>query len=384
MKKNKIRVLYINHETHGEGGSTASLLNLIHSVSDDIEPIVLVRSKENAQNFEKVGICCIYYPFSQNVADTNKIRGVLNFIPRMLRDFYLDKKCVRNIAKSLREYKIDIVHSNSSIIRIGLPIARLLNAKSVVHLREFLNLDFNTKPFWGWKSVEQIISKSNYVIAITQAIYTHWNVGSLNNNSAVIWNAVRSLNSVSPVCENKEKYILFCASRVTESKGIFDAVEIFCKSQSSQLGYTMKIIGRADDITKGKILHLAEMYNVNKGKIEFMGYRTDIDIIMHKASVFLMSSKNEALGRVTIEAMFSGCPVIGRNSGGTKELIRHGENGFLYNNVDEGVKYLEDILTQPDLSEHFITKGRIFAINNFSEEIYGKKIISVYKQLVTK
>lgn len=379
----KIKVLYINHETHGEGGSTASLLNLIHSVAEVVEPIVLVRSKENLVNFKKAGIKCFFYPFSQNVADTNIIKGVINYFPRMIRDSFLDKKCIEKVVDLLRDEEVDIVHSNSSVIRIGLKIARMLKAKSVIHLREFLDLDFNTKPFWGWKSVKRIIMKSDYVIAITQAIYNHWDVASLNRNSVVMWNAVRKAKSILPIIQNKDKYVLFCASRATENKGVFDATEIFCKSGLPQLGYSLRIVGRADNITKDRILSIAKKFTADN-QISFLGYVKEIDLLMNNASAFLMSSKNEALGRVTIEAMFAGCPVLGRNSGGTKELIKHGVNGYLYNSIDEGAKCLKSLIEYPEITKRFVEEGRSFAINNFSEEVYSDKIIAIYNQLVNR
>lgn len=381
IERKKIKVLYINHETRGEGGSTASLINLIHSVEKEVKPIVLVRSKENLVNFKKAGIKCFYYPFSQNVADTNRIRGTINYLPRMFRDYFLDKKCVKKVTYLLREENIEIVHSNSSVIGVGLEIARKLQAKSIIHLREFLDLDFKTKPFWGWKSVKRIIMRSDYVIAITQAIYNHWNVATLNTKSSVMWNAVRKAKTILPVIHNKDKYVLFCASRATENKGVFDAVEIFCKSGLPQLGYSLRIVGRTENATRERILRIAKTFT-SANQICFLGYVKEIDILMNKASAFLMCSKNEALGRVTIEAMFAGCPVLGRNSGGTKELIKHGVNGYLYNDINEGAKLLKDIVGYSETTTRLIEEGRSFAINNFSEEVYGNKIIAIYNQLV--
>ncbi len=46
--------------------------------------------------------------------------------------------------------------------------------------------------------------------------------------------------------------------------------------------------------------------------------------------VALMCSHSEAFGRVTVEAIKFGLPVIGANSDGTRELIREGWNGLLY------------------------------------------------------
>jgi glycosyltransferase involved in cell wall biosynthesis len=43
-----------------------------------------------------------------------------------------------------------------------------------------------------------------------------------------------------------------------------------------------------------------------------------------------MCSRNEAMGRVMVEAMAAVKPVIGYNSGDTSELISHEFNGLLY------------------------------------------------------
>lgn len=60
-------------------------------------------------------------------------------------------------------------------------------------------------------------------------------------------------------------------------------------------------------------------------KVVLLGYRSDSKELMRKAIALLMCSKHEAFGRVTAEAMLNDCLVIGRNSGGTPELIEHGK-----------------------------------------------------------
>ena len=51
---------------------------------------------------------------------------------------------------------------------------------------------------------------------------------------------------------------------------------------------------------------------------------------MRWANVVLMCSQNEAFGRVTVEALKSGRPVVGTRSGGTPELITDGIDGFVF------------------------------------------------------
>lgn len=375
--KDKIKVLYINHESHGEGGSTASLINMINAVKEFVEPVILVRSKNTYEKINSKGLRCYYYHFSQNIADKHKVRGLFFYVIRWVRDMINDYICIISLLHDLKGERIDIVHSNSSVVRIGINISRKLNAKHVIHLREFIDLDFGTHPFFGWKSIYNIIKKSDYVISITQSIFDHWKVSDLNNSSKVIWNAVRSLDQIVPLQDEKEKYILFCAARVTANKGIFDALEIFRMSNLPSLGYILKVAGNVEDSVKLTIEKLLIQYNL-LGKVEYIGYLLNIDPIMRNSSAFLMCSKNEALGRVTVEAMFSGCPIIGKNSGGTKELIKHSFNGYLYNSVEEGSSYLDTIIMNKEKTLQMISNARLFAEDNFTEESYKEKIKDIY------
>jgi glycosyltransferase involved in cell wall biosynthesis len=44
-----------------------------------------------------------------------------------------------------------------------------------------------------------------------------------------------------------------------------------------------------------------------------------------------MATKAETFGMVTIEAMASGCKIVGSNAGGTPEILEHGKFGTLFN-----------------------------------------------------
>ena len=64
-------------------------------------------------------------------------------------------------------------------------------------------------------------------------------------------------------------------------------------------------------------------------------FRTDIEVFYKAIDVFIMASKCETVGMVTIESMTSGTPVIGSNAGGTKEILKNGTAGYLFEPMDE-------------------------------------------------
>jgi D-inositol-3-phosphate glycosyltransferase len=67
--------------------------------------------------------------------------------------------------------------------------------------------------------------------------------------------------------------------------------------------------------------------------VKFAGHVEDVSAYMHAVDACLITSTNESVGMVTLEALAAGKTVIGTNSGGTKELLGNG-NGLLFDPND--------------------------------------------------
>lgn len=64
-------------------------------------------------------------------------------------------------------------------------------------------------------------------------------------------------------------------------------------------------------------------------RVRFMGWRSDIPAWMALADMFVLSSLNEGLGRVLLEAMAARTPVVATRVGAVGEIVRDGETGIL-------------------------------------------------------
>ena len=76
----------------------------------------------------------------------------------------------------------------------------------------------------------------------------------------------------------------------------------------------------------------------------------------------------EAFGRVVLEAMLCGIPVVAENRGGYASFIRHGENGFLFHDPGEAATQLEALKSDVALRERIgaaahETARRLFCID---------------------
>lgn len=64
--------------------------------------------------------------------------------------------------------------------------------------------------------------------------------------------------------------------------------------------------------------------------------------------VFLFPSETDAFGNVVQEANASGVPAIVTNQGGPKFIVRHGETGFIAENLGDFVKYSIELMDNPE------------------------------------
>lgn len=68
--------------------------------------------------------------------------------------------------------------------------------------------------------------------------------------------------------------------------------------------------------------------------VHFRPHEPEVEYAYAALDVFVLASKSECYGMVTVEALSSGLPVIGTNDGGTISLIDHGRNGLLVPPLD--------------------------------------------------
>ncbi len=88
---------------------------------------------------------------------------------------------------------------------------------------------------------------------------------------------------------------------------------------------------------------------------------------LNRADIFVLPSLYEGHPKVVLEAMACGVPVVGADSPGIRELIKHGETGLLCNPDPIGIRSaLEQLLADPELRSRLGTKGRRYVTENYS------------------
>ncbi len=119
------------------------------------------------------------------------------------------------------------------------------------------------------------------------------------------------------------------------------------------------------------------------GKVKFLGWRDDINEIMPVFDMLVLPSLNEGMGRVLVEAMAAGKPVVASRVGGIPDLVRHDETGYLVPPADEealanGIKKLLD---DPEKAWEMGQQGKEYC-RQFSLEAMIEKLDDLYSGLI--
>jgi len=118
-----------------------------------------------------------------------------------------------------------------------------------------------------------------------------------------------------------------------------------------------------------------------------LGYlkQEDVKEYIRKASFIIVPSVwYENCPYSILETQAIGKAVIGADIGGIPELVKDNENGLVYryDDVDELKNKIEILFENKELTDKFANNAKKYAENNYNKEIYYKKIMKIYKQVL--
>lgn len=177
-----------------------------------------------------------------------------------------------------------------------------------------------------------------------------------------------------------------CVGAITEYKGQKQLVEACCKlKEKCKQQFKLLLVGNdGGEYAKDIRAYISE--NGLNDCIEILGRRDDTSELFKNSDIAFVCSRSEAFGRVTVEAMMSGCLVIGANNAGTSELINNGEDGILYevDNSEDLCSKIQWALDNKDSSQQIAVNGTKkvanFLLHNEMQKKYMEYIALFWKK----
>jgi L-malate glycosyltransferase len=373
---NKI-LIYISANVNQDGAERSLVALSRHlNIHTNIDAIVIIpKNGPIVKLLEKNDINYIIHPFF-GIVNTGRgvkyLRGMVKFTFNLLSSFTLYLKLY------FKKTMPVIVHTNTLTTDFGYLLSRRMNCPHVWHIREFAKLAFDFDFELGLPYVKHCIKNSSKVICISESVKEYYSTLFKNNDLVRVYNGI----DISQIHVTKYRtsgtFRMLLIGRLSPEKSQKHAI-LACSEllKSGRNNFVLDIWGEGSDYEN--LVNLIKSLNLEK-YIKMKGYGNSIPI--HEYDLGLNCTIYEAFGRVTVEYMLSGIPVVGSDSGGTKEIISK-DTGALYRK-DNFISCFEALSLFYDdrlLCKRMGLAGRLRATSLFSEQSYFSNIIAQYEKI---
>jgi glycosyltransferase involved in cell wall biosynthesis len=380
-----MNILFINHMGF-LGGGEKSMLTLMQGLRDKAshQVYLLAQPGELINQAREQGFPVFEYSFSG-------IRRTLNPVD-WIRGLIKLGTGISNIREIISGKGIEIVHANSLKAAImGGRAARQAGARLVFHTRDFLPAGIWRGALIGWayRLSDRIIVNSKSVAQVygkdpggkVSVVYNYVEPPKIQADKAP--GNVRAENE----CPANAPLIGY-SGRLHPAKGLETLFMGFSHILNVLPGARLWIVGGAmpgEEQYPERLKTTAREMGI-AGSVKFFGWRDDALEIMSCFDVLAVPSQKEPFGRVTVEAMMLGIPVVATASGGTLEIIENNKTGLLFDPGDS--RQLADkcveITTDPEKTNKMTRLAKSEVGLKFSAENYIGGVQRVYDSLAGK
>ncbi|MCG6188439.1 glycosyltransferase family 4 protein [Maribellus maritimus] len=209
------------------------------------------------------------------------------------------------------------------------------------------------------------------------SVGNYWYFTQFSKDKCVYLPTVIDIGKYPPVYKKEQnKPLIICwIGTPSNIKYLKALIPVFKKLRDSKIEFKLRIIG-------------GELYepDLNIENIEWREKTEHLNLAGSDIGIMpLFDSKWESgkCGFKLIQYMISHLPVIASPSPANKEIISHGENGYIASTDTEWIFYLSKLCEDSKLREEIGQRGHDTIIENYSYQKWGPKYVNLIKQQTT-
>ncbi len=376
-------VLFVSHSSE-LNGAERMLLDTVRGLDRrKFSPLLVVpRPGPLAEAAAAAGIECLLLPMKWTLTEGRKVW-------KQLFSWAWNIRIVRAAARLIRRRGIGLVVTNTAAIWTGALAARRASVPHVWFVHEILD---GERPLlrclWGRKAfVRRMTRLSDRIVANSEASARAF-AGS--GKAVVIGNGIATRNG--PVPDTSALRIslgiepgapaIGIVGKIYPGKGQMEAVLATDILRRARPDLRLLVIGAVGDARYDERIYETVGRLGLERNVLSLGYRDDFDVITGLLDVLVVASSVDSLGRVALEAMAAGTPVVAVAAGGLPEVVRDGETGLLVESPEPALlaAAIARLLDDPALARRLGEGGRRFVAADYSLEGQLRKIERVLEE----
>ena len=384
-----MKVLFFNYEYPPLGGGAANATAYIlgeYSKIPDLEVDLVTSSIDSQYHLEKIGerISIHRIPIGKNENNLH-YQSQKELLIYAWKAYFFAKKLIKK-----NEY--DLSHSFFTV-PCGF-VSYLLKKKYkipyVVSLRGSDVPGYSDRFVFLYKFIKpltRLIWKESFAtVANSKGLRELALKTNPNQEIGVIYNGINLSDFIpNPEKRPNDKIIITTgASRITARKGIDYLIKAIQKLSPKYPNLFLRAMGDGNE--KENLEKMAKELGLEKN-VEFIGRvpRENTSPYYQEASIFVLPSLNEGMSNAMLEALATGLPLIATDTGGTRELLEEGVNGFIIKMKDSQdiADKIEILIQDEDLRKRMGEESRRKA-EGMSWEKVAREYFDLYRQINQK
>lgn len=295
------------------------------------------------------------------------------------------------LARLFRRLRPDVVHANSTAAHLlAAGPARLAHAATVWHVRDLRRCRPLERP---------LLAATDALVAISRAVMASFGKTLPRRVLAeTVANGIdveRFRAGAEPGRFRSElglpagRTLAACISQIVPWKGLDVLLEAFARCVRGGADVHLVLVGSdlfGDHPDLASALRARADAPDLRGRVTLAGYRSDVPTIVHDADLVVVPSRGEPFGRVCLEAMAEGRPVVGTRSGGLPEVVLDGQTGLLVPPGEPGplADAIARLASDAALARRLGAAGldRVRAV--FSSERHARRMEEVFEKALAR
>lgn len=286
--------------------------------------------------------------FFEKLRNINRKTGIFKYFPRLIRHFFCSNKILKQLSNFFInnhfDFVIGVAGDRSFILSLLKPVIRgkiiFWNHQSVdAHFKKEGTRYYNEGLF-----IEPLLKRFDEVIVLTN--YDKEKLENYYNITCRVISNCKSFETNTKSALNHNRFL--AVGRLVPQKGfdyLLEAMHFFSKNNKN---WNLDIYGEGEEYKS--LLNAIKYYHLDNRVKIYSQTKNMLEVYLNH-DIFLIPSRYEGFGLVTLEAMECGLPVIGFDIPANKELITNGKNGFLVPcyDIKEYAKTMEMVANNPEL-----------------------------------
>lgn len=381
-----LNVVIFSHDSN-LGGAERTLVPLVEDLSRKGVVCTVILPSENQLKpmLERAGVSTLCFPYSWWASFQKQNAQAWEV---SLRDTF--GRIYETLLPTLRQINPDIIVTNTVVIPWGAACAFLLNKPHVWYVHEFGGADHELQFFAPQPLIARYIEgASNTVITNSRAVTRHF-FGEAPVEKVQTLYEILDEAPVETAPEKEVRYFflenalkLAVIGTIQKGKGQIDALNAVKELVAAGENVELVLAGYHPDQEYYEILENEIRLGNLQTNVRILGFLENPFLLLRETDILLVCSQKEAFGRITLEAMRMGKPVIATDSGGTPELITDGETGLLYCPGDyrELRGKIKLLMDDPRMRQRLGQEAANFAGSRFLRQDATAKIFEILQSI---